>query len=109
MAEARPGVEALLAVARADFAQRLPAKMDEVAKLVSEGSWDEARRAVHKLRGSAATYGFPALSAAAASIEDGLFVGLAGGGPPDVAAIAGMKDIVRGACVEAERAAREGR
>jgi len=55
MAEARPGVEALLAVARAEFAQRLPTKMAEVEKLLSDRAWDEARRASHKLRGSAAT------------------------------------------------------
>jgi HPt (histidine-containing phosphotransfer) domain-containing protein len=106
MAEARPSVEALLAVARAEFAQRLPAKMAEVEKLLSDLSWDGARRAAHKLRGSAATYGFPAVSTAAAAIEDAL---LAAGGPPGADVVAQLMDTVRGACIEAERAARESR
>jgi HPt (histidine-containing phosphotransfer) domain-containing protein len=106
MAEARPGVEALLVVARAEFAQRLPTKMAEVEKLLSDRAWDEARRASHKLRGSAATYGFPSLSAAAAAIEDAL---LAAGGSPGADVVARLADIVRGASAEAERAARESR
>jgi HPt (histidine-containing phosphotransfer) domain-containing protein len=105
MAEGRPSVEALLAVARAEFAHRLPAKTAEIEKLVAEGTWDEARRASHKLRGSAATYGFPALSVAAGAIEDIL---LAAGGQPDDGARERVMDILRGACVEAERASRAG-
>jgi HPt (histidine-containing phosphotransfer) domain-containing protein len=104
MAEARPSIDALLAVARADFARRLPAKTAEIENLVSASAWDEARRASHKLRGSAATYGFPALGEAAAAIEDSL---LAAGGAPDAQALARVTDIVRGACLEAERCSRE--
>lgn len=106
MAEGRPGVEALLAVARAEFAQRLPAKTAEIEKLVSEGAWGDVRRASHKLRGSAATYGFPALSAAAAAIEDML---LAAGGAPDADTRARVTDILQGAGIEAERASRDSR
>jgi HPt (histidine-containing phosphotransfer) domain-containing protein len=105
MPEARPSIDALLALARAEFAQRLPAKTAEIERLVSGSAWEEARRAAHKLRGSAATYGFPALSAAAAAIEDAL---LAAGGPPDAAVRVRVADVLRGACVEAERACREG-
>jgi len=80
--------------------------MAEVEKLLSDAAWDEARRAAHKLRGSAATYGFPALSTAAAAIEDEL---LAAGGPPQAAVVARVMDLVRGARADAERAAAEGR
>ena len=104
MAEARPSVDVLLAVARADFACRLPAKTAEIEKLVSASAWEEARRAAHKLRGSAATYGFPALGEAAAAIEDAL---LAAGGAPDAQVFARVREILRGACLEAERCARE--
>jgi HPt (histidine-containing phosphotransfer) domain-containing protein len=106
MAEARPSVEALLAVARAEFGSRLPAKVDEIASLVSEGAWEGARRAAHKLRGSAATYGFPALSAAAAAIEETL---IAAAAPPSADVVVRVKGIVSGACVEAQRAASEHR
>jgi HPt (histidine-containing phosphotransfer) domain-containing protein len=105
MAEARPSIDALLALARAEFAQRLPSKTAEIERLVSESAWDDVRRAAHKLRGSAATYGFPVLSAAAAAIEDAL---LAAGGPPDDGVRARVADVLRGACVEADRASREG-
>jgi HPt (histidine-containing phosphotransfer) domain-containing protein len=104
MAEARPSVDVLLAVARADFARRLPAKTAEIEELVSKGAWDEARRASHKLRGSAATYGFPVVGAAAAAIEEAL-LGAAGNPSADVTARVGT--IARDACVEAERCARE--
>jgi len=104
MAEGPPGIDALLAAARADFGRGLPAKAAEFEKLVSESAWDQARRAAHKLRGSAATYGFPALSAAAAAIEDAL---LEVAGPPDADLRARLEHLLRGAAVEAERAARE--
>ncbi len=81
-----------------------PAKTAEIEKLVSASAWDEARRASHKLRGSAATYGFPALGDAAAAIEEAL---LAAGGAPNAQVFARVTDIVRGACVEAVRCARE--
>lgn len=107
MAEARPSVEALLAVAREDFARRLPAKTDEIGRLVSAGAWEEARRAAHKLRGSAATYGFPALSVAAAAIEETLLACLASGAPPGTAVVERVRELVQGAAAAAESAARE--
>jgi HPt (histidine-containing phosphotransfer) domain-containing protein len=104
MAEARPSVDVLLAVARADFARRLPAKTAEIEELVSKGAWDEARRASHKLRGSAATYGFPVVGAAAAAIEDAL---LGASGSPSVDVTVRVRTIAGDACLEAERCARE--
>jgi HPt (histidine-containing phosphotransfer) domain-containing protein len=68
--EARDELEKLLAAARADFASRLADKVSELRDLASRGAWSEARRAAHKLRGSAATYGFAKIGAAAATMED---------------------------------------
>jgi HPt (histidine-containing phosphotransfer) domain-containing protein len=64
-----PDVDALLAAARAEYAARLPAKLVALEELTARGAWDEARRAAHKLRGSAATYGFAAIGDAAAVLE----------------------------------------
>jgi HPt (histidine-containing phosphotransfer) domain-containing protein len=63
-------VDALLAEARADYASRLPEKLASLEALAARGAWDEARRAAHKLRGSAATYGFVAIGEAAATLEE---------------------------------------
>jgi HPt (histidine-containing phosphotransfer) domain-containing protein len=62
-------VDALLAAARAEYASRLPSKLAAIEELAARGAWDEARRAAHKLRGSAATYGFAAVGDAAATLE----------------------------------------
>jgi HPt (histidine-containing phosphotransfer) domain-containing protein len=70
MTGARDELEKLLAAARADFASRLDDKVRELHDLASRGAWAEARRAAHKLRGSAATYGFPKVGAAAATMEE---------------------------------------
>ncbi len=103
---ADPTIQAMLAAARAEFGARLPSKVAEIDALVERAAWDDARRAVHKLRGSAATYGFAALGAAAATAEDLL---IQSGGAPDEAARARLADLLRVARAEAERAAPEKR
>ncbi len=70
MTEVRDELEILLAAARADFASRLEDKVRELQELSDRGAWMEARRAAHKLRGSAGTYGFAKIGAAAAVMED---------------------------------------
>jgi HPt (histidine-containing phosphotransfer) domain-containing protein len=62
-------VDALLAAAREQYASRLPSKLAAIEELAARGDWEEARRAAHKLRGSAATYGFAAIGEAAAALE----------------------------------------
>jgi HPt (histidine-containing phosphotransfer) domain-containing protein len=62
-------VDALLTAAREQYAARLPSKIAVIEALAAREAWDEARREAHKLRGSAATYGFEALGDAARSIE----------------------------------------
>jgi HPt (histidine-containing phosphotransfer) domain-containing protein len=64
-----PEVDALLAAARERYASRLPSKLAAIEALAARGAWDEAGREAHKLRGSAATYGFVALGDAAAAVE----------------------------------------
>jgi HPt (histidine-containing phosphotransfer) domain-containing protein len=65
-------IDALLAAAHSEFAAGLPAKVEAIEGFVAVGAWADARRAAHKLRGSAATYGFAALAACAAAIEEAL-------------------------------------
>jgi HPt (histidine-containing phosphotransfer) domain-containing protein len=84
-----PSIDALLAAARAQFASGLPAKTANVEELVARGAWDEARRAAHRLRGSAGTYGFVDVGAAAGAVEELL---LASAGNPDGDARARLGD-----------------
>jgi HPt (histidine-containing phosphotransfer) domain-containing protein len=95
-------IDALLAAAQSQFAAGLPARVSAVEECVARGAWEDARRAAHKLRGSAATYGFAALAAAAAAIEDVLL---------DVDPTDDQRALLAGHLVEAraeaERAARE--
>jgi HPt (histidine-containing phosphotransfer) domain-containing protein len=65
-----PAIDALIAAARADFACGLMAKVAALEDLVSRGAWDDARRAAHKLRGSAGVYGFAGVGASAAALDD---------------------------------------
>ncbi len=101
-----PGIDELLAAARSEFALRLPAKVEELESLASRPAWHELRVAAHKLRGSAATYGFPRLSSVAASVEDVL---LGVGCAPTPAHVERILAALLEARTEAARAAREGR
>lgn len=101
-----PSVEQMLAEARAQFAASLPAKAAALEEHLARGAWEEARRAAHKLRGSAGTYGFAALGAAAGEVEEAL---LAARGAPDDPTRARIGAMAREARVEAERIAKEGR
>jgi HPt (histidine-containing phosphotransfer) domain-containing protein len=96
------GVQALLAEARTQFAASLPAKASEVASLVARASWEAARRAAHRLRGSAGSYGFAEVGAACGAIEEAL---VAASNAPDEPARAALARLARTACDEAERAA----
>jgi HPt (histidine-containing phosphotransfer) domain-containing protein len=107
MADARdPEIDALLAAARADFGARLPAKVAAIDELVTREDWHGARLAAHKLRGSAATYGFAVVGAMTAALEDLL---QAAGGAPDAAARARIADVSRKAREAADRAVTEPR
>jgi HPt (histidine-containing phosphotransfer) domain-containing protein len=75
-----PSIDAALAAVRAQFALALPDKAANVRALLARGAWDDARRAAHRLRGSAGTYGFAPLGAAAAAIEELLLAEPAGPG-----------------------------
>jgi HPt (histidine-containing phosphotransfer) domain-containing protein len=71
MSSARdPTIDAALAAVRVQFAEALPEKAANIRSLLARGAWEDARRAAHRLRGSAGTYGFAALGALAAAIED---------------------------------------
>ena len=101
MDAADPSIDALIAAAGAQFAASLPAKVVSLAGLVAQGAWADARRAAHQLRGSAATYGFAALAASAAAIEDALLDAV----EPAEDVRAGIVDHLAVARAEAERAA----
>jgi HPt (histidine-containing phosphotransfer) domain-containing protein len=105
MTEVRdPSIDALLAAARVQFAASLPAKVQEMHALAASESWDTLRRAAHRLRGSAATYGYPALGALAAAVEEAL---IAAGGPPDAQARAAIDRSLADAGAAAQHAAAE--
>jgi HPt (histidine-containing phosphotransfer) domain-containing protein len=65
-----PSIAALLAAARSQFAAGLSARMAALDEFVEHGAWQDARRAAHKLRGAAATYGFAAVGECAGAIEE---------------------------------------
>jgi HPt (histidine-containing phosphotransfer) domain-containing protein len=102
-----PSLEIQLAAARAEFAGRLAQRAAEIEFLASAGSWSEVRRAAHRLRGSAATYGFAEIGGAAGAIEEVLLA--AGAGAPDAAAQKRVVDLLRDVTALAERASRGGR
>ena len=107
MAEQREAaLDALLQEERVLFAGRLVAKMQELEALIARGEWAEARRAAHKLRGSAGVYGFGALSVSAAAIEQILSrTGNAAGAQ----ALLEIREKLGEMSVEVKRASREAR
>jgi HPt (histidine-containing phosphotransfer) domain-containing protein len=52
------------------FVDEMPARISAIATLLADGNWDDLRRAAHQLKGSAGSYGFPAISPLAAKVED---------------------------------------
>ena len=103
-----PAVEDVLAAVRRDFASRLPERGAELVACLARAAWGDLRRAAHKLRGSASTYGFADLGAHAAAIDDLLIEAADAGGPPDEAAKARLEALVGAAVTASDRAAREG-
>jgi HPt (histidine-containing phosphotransfer) domain-containing protein len=97
--DGKASIDALLAAARADYAGRILSKIAEISSFVARSEWHEARRSAHKLRGSAATYGFTELGLAAGRVEDLL---LAADGSPDEP----MRARIHGFLVDAEAFAR---
>jgi HPt (histidine-containing phosphotransfer) domain-containing protein len=94
-----PSIDAVIEAVRTEFAGSLPAKAAKIGALVARGAWEEARRAAHRLRGSAGTYGFTEVGAAAAAIEELL---LAQRGDPDVAGRARLEQLARDLASRAE-------
>lgn len=69
-------VEERLAALRVSYGAALPAKLAELGRALEEPMSGEAARALaHRLRGTAATYGFSAVSEACAAIEARLEAG----------------------------------
>ena len=97
-----PAFDEWLAAARVEYAGRLPAKAAELEALAAAAEWTQLRRAAHKLRGSAEVYGFAALGAVAARVEECL---LAGEGEPEAAAIAEIEQALSDLSALAGRAA----
>lgn len=70
-----PDLKAELAALHAQFTQKLPARLAELEAAVARAEIDQehivdARRLAHQLRGSAGSYGYPALGEAAGYVED---------------------------------------
>jgi HPt (histidine-containing phosphotransfer) domain-containing protein len=106
MGEARdPAIDAVLHEARVAFAQGLVARATDFEAMVAREAWADARRAAHRLRGSAGIYGFAALGAIAAALDELLHADHA----PDSSARARIHENLRELRAEAERASREAR
>jgi HPt (histidine-containing phosphotransfer) domain-containing protein len=101
-----PSIDALLAAAGVEFAEALPAKVTALAGLIAGAAWKDARRAAHKLRGSAATYGHAELGASAGAIEEAL---LEAGDAPSTESRQRIDRHLVSAQAQAARAAREAR
>lgn len=101
-----PSIDALLAAAGVQFAEALPDKVSALQGSIARGAWAEARRAAHKLRGSAATYGHAELAASASAIEEAL---LEAGDTPLAESRERIDRHLASAHSEAARAAREAR
>lgn len=87
------GREARLQALRAAFLVEAAGEVRELERLVAAGppAGDVARRCrklAHDLRGSGGSYGFPAVSAAAAALDDALARSSAGGVDDDLALLA---------------------
>jgi HPt (histidine-containing phosphotransfer) domain-containing protein len=77
-------LDAALAALQAEYAGELPGLVQALAALVEAGRTDpeaaaRARRAAHRIRGTAGSYGFHAVGEAAGRIEDALEAGEAVG------------------------------
>ena len=94
-------IDELLALAKAQFASGLGARVAAIEEPVARRAWQEVRRAAHKLRGAAATYGFTALGASAGELEDRLLEVRDAPGPELLARIA---ELVATVHAEAARA-----
>ncbi len=103
MSDCDPAITALIEAARMDFARGLEAKAAAIAALVGDGIWDEARRAAHKLRGSAGVHGFASVGDAAGALEDLI---VTAGAPRDVAVHAKIEAKLAELRSEAERVSR---
>jgi HPt (histidine-containing phosphotransfer) domain-containing protein len=106
MESGEPSIEALLAAAGVEYARALPEKVTALAGLIARCAWLDARRAAHKLRGSAAIYGHAELGASAAAIEESL---LEAGDCPLAECRARIDQHLASAHIEAGRAVREAR
>lgn len=94
-------LDEIVAQARAEFAGRLGGKVDDLERLLSSEAWADLRVAAHKLRGSAATYGFVELGALAGKVEDLLIEASCA---PDAAARERVRATLAEARVEVRRA-----
>jgi HPt (histidine-containing phosphotransfer) domain-containing protein len=106
MDSGEPSIEALLAAAGVEYARALPDKVRALGGLIARGAWLDARRAAHKLRGSAAIYGHVDLGASAAAIEEAL---LEAGDAPLAESRARIDQHLVSVHAEAARAVREAR
>ena len=98
MTEARdPALESLLLAEKAAYANRLRIRLTELESLVADGRIDDARRAAHKLSGSAGTYGYPAIGDAARELEEAI--------GRSNSADAKLLESLRAACEDAGRSA----
>ena len=54
------------------FVDEMPGRISAISALLTDGKWDDLRRAAHQLKGSAGSYGFEPISPMAAKVEDAI-------------------------------------
>lgn len=64
-----------LAELRRVYVASLPLKLDEIFAAMTRRAFGDTRSLAHRLRGTAGSYGLPAISAAAGAIEDRMDTG----------------------------------
>ncbi len=94
--------EAIYAPLLVEFVAELPMLVAEIESAVEQGNADEARRLAHRLKGAAATYGFPELASVAGALECAVRGAKSVSGEPDLALLG---DQARTLCRLARRVA----
>jgi HPt (histidine-containing phosphotransfer) domain-containing protein len=62
----------------AQYISEMPSRVERLQHALAAGEWEHLKRIVHQLKGSAASYGFPAISVQAECVEQLLVQGTSG-------------------------------
>ncbi len=66
-----PGLQDIVAL----FVEEMPARIETIARQLEAGQWEDLRRTIHQLKGSAGSHGFDEISPCAAAVEEAILHG----------------------------------